>query len=47
MKARADVPYDGQVVRGEAEVSEIDVLEDVTRQVEGHAICALAMQQHG
>ena len=28
-------------MRGEAEISEIDVLEDVTRQVEGHTICAL------
>jgi NADH-quinone oxidoreductase subunit F len=27
-------------VRGEAEISEIDVLEDVTCQVEGHTICA-------
>jgi NADH-quinone oxidoreductase subunit F len=30
-----------RLVRGEAEVSEIDVLENVTRQVEGHTICAL------
>ena len=30
-----------RLVRGEAEISEIDVLEDVTRQVEGHTICAL------
>jgi NADH-quinone oxidoreductase subunit F len=30
-----------RLIRGEANVSEIDVLEDVTRQVEGHTICAL------
>ncbi len=30
-----------RLVRGDADVSEIDVLEDVTRQVEGHTICAL------
>ena len=29
------------VVRGEAEPYEIDTLEQVTRQVEGHTICAL------
>ncbi len=28
-------------VRGEAEIHEIDTLEQVTRQVEGHTICAL------
>jgi len=28
-------------VRGEAEVEEIDMLFDVTKQVEGHTICAL------
>jgi NADH-quinone oxidoreductase subunit F len=27
--------------RGEADKSEIDLLYDVTRQVEGHTICAL------
>jgi len=31
----------GRMVRGEATVDEIDVLEDVTKQVEGHTICAL------
>ncbi|MFL1460726.1 NADH-quinone oxidoreductase subunit NuoF [Roseococcus sp. DSY-14] len=30
-----------RMVRGEAELEEIDVLEQVTRQVEGHTICAL------
>jgi NADH-quinone oxidoreductase subunit F len=30
-----------RMVRGDAEVSEIDALEDVTKQVEGHTICAL------
>jgi NADH-quinone oxidoreductase subunit F len=30
-----------RMVRGQAEISEIDVLEDVTREVEGHTICAL------
>ena len=30
-----------RMVRGEAEIEEIDVLENVTRQVEGHTICAL------
>ena len=30
-----------RVVRGEADKSEIDVLDAVTRQVEGHTICAL------
>jgi NADH-quinone oxidoreductase subunit F len=28
-------------VTGEAEVDEIDMLLDVTKQVEGHTICAL------
>ena len=28
-------------VRGEARAEEIDLLEEVTRQVEGHTICAL------
>jgi NADH-quinone oxidoreductase subunit F len=28
-------------VRGDAEIGEIDVLHDVTKQVEGHTICAL------
>ena len=31
----------GRLIRGEAEVSEIDTLHDVTKQVEGHTICAL------
>ena len=30
-----------RLVKGEAEVSEIDMLLDVTKQVEGHTICAL------
>ncbi|MGE5503771.1 MAG: NADH-quinone oxidoreductase subunit NuoF [Actinomycetota bacterium] len=30
-----------RMVTGEAELSEIDMLEQVTRQVEGHTICAL------
>jgi NADH-quinone oxidoreductase subunit F len=30
-----------RLVRGEAQVSEIDMLLDVTKQVEGHTICAL------
>ncbi len=30
-----------RMVRGNAEIGEIDTLEDVTRQVEGHTICAL------
>ena len=28
-------------MKGEAEVEEIDMLLDVTKQVEGHTICAL------
>jgi NADH-quinone oxidoreductase subunit F len=30
-----------RLVKGEAEVEEIDMLFDVTKQVEGHTICAL------
>jgi NADH-quinone oxidoreductase subunit F len=30
-----------RLVRGEAEPSEIDLLFEVTKQVEGHTICAL------
>ena len=30
-----------RLVRGEAEIHEIETLEQVTRQVEGHTICAL------
>ena len=30
-----------RLVRGEAESHEIDTLEQVTRQIEGHTICAL------
>jgi NADH-quinone oxidoreductase subunit F len=30
-----------RMVKGQAELNEIDMLEDVTRQVEGHTICAL------
>jgi len=31
-----------RMVEGRADISEIDVLEDVTRRIEGHTICALA-----
>ena len=30
-----------RLVKGEAEIEEIDILLDVTKQVEGHTICAL------
>jgi NADH-quinone oxidoreductase subunit F len=30
-----------RLVRGEADLEEIDMLWDVTKQVEGHTICAL------
>ena len=30
-----------RLVKGEAELEEIDMLWDVTKQVEGHTICAL------
>ena len=30
-----------RLIRGEADVAEIDLLEEVTRQIEGHTICAL------
>ena len=30
-----------RMVQGRAEVAEIDTLEQVTRQIEGHTICAL------
>jgi NADH-quinone oxidoreductase subunit F len=30
-----------RMVKGQAELSEIDMLEEVTRQIEGHTICAL------
>ena len=30
-----------RLVTGEAEIEEIDMLWDVTKQVEGHTICAL------
>jgi len=36
-----------RLVRGEAEIEEIDMLWDVSKQVEGHTICALGMQPHG
>ena len=32
----------GRMVEGNAEIEEIDVLENVTRRIEGHTICALA-----
>jgi NADH-quinone oxidoreductase subunit F len=31
-----------RMVEGRAEIDEIDVLEDVTKRIEGHTICALA-----
>lgn len=30
-----------RMVRGDAEIHEIETLEQITRQVEGHTICAL------
>ena len=30
-----------RMVQGRAEVDEIDMLDQVTRQIEGHTICAL------
>jgi NADH-quinone oxidoreductase subunit F len=30
-----------RMVQGRAEIDEIDTLEQVTRQIEGHTICAL------
>lgn len=36
-----DDARDGRLVTGEAGVEEIDMLLDVTKQVEGHTICAL------
>ena len=30
------------MVAGNASVAELDMLEDVTREIEGHTICALA-----
>ena len=30
-----------RMARGDADVGEIDLLEEVTRQIEGHTICAL------
>jgi len=30
-----------RMVKGQADLSEIDMLEEVTRQIEGHTICAL------
>lgn len=30
-----------RLVRGEARLEEIDLLQEVTKQVEGHTICAL------
>jgi NADH-quinone oxidoreductase subunit F len=38
---RLDVRVMERLVKGEAEVEEIDMLLDVTKQVEGHTICAL------
>jgi NADH:ubiquinone oxidoreductase subunit F (NADH-binding) len=31
----------GRMVEGNAEVEEIDMLHDITKQIEGHTICAL------
>jgi NADH-quinone oxidoreductase subunit F len=31
-----------RMVEGRAEIEEIDLLEEVTRRIEGHTICALA-----
>ncbi|MDT8262375.1 NADH-ubiquinone oxidoreductase-F iron-sulfur binding region domain-containing protein, partial [Roseomonas sp. DSM 102946] len=31
-----------RMVQGRAEIDEIDVLEQVTKQIEGHTICAFA-----
>ncbi len=30
-----------RIGRGEAELPEIDLLQDVTKEIEGHTICAL------
>ena len=38
---RLDVAGDGAHGAGEAEKREIDMLLDVTKQIEGHTICAL------
>jgi NADH-quinone oxidoreductase subunit F len=38
---RLDDAGDGPAGAGEAEIEEIDMLLDVTKQVEGHTICAL------
>ena len=38
---RLDVAGDGTHGAGEAEIEEIDMLLDVTKQIEGHTICAL------
>ena len=36
-----------RVVDGDVSREEIDLLEEVTYQIEGHTICALGMQQPG
>ena len=41
VKAPAGLAMMERLVRGEAESHEIDTLEQVTRQIEGHTICAL------
>ena len=38
---RLDVADDGAASRGRRQIDEIDKLLDVTKQVEGHTICAL------
>jgi len=30
-----------RMVTGDAKIEEIDMLEEITRQIEGHSICAL------
>ena len=36
-----------RMARGEASKDEIDMLEDVTKQIEGHTICAFGEVHHG
>jgi NADH-quinone oxidoreductase subunit F len=38
---RLDVAGDGAAGRGRRRAEEIDLLEDVTKEIEGHTICAL------
>ena len=39
-KGQADVENVGKNVKGEASREEVDMLMDVTQQIEGHTICA-------